>query len=1366
MGAQAARSTAHAPLGRACNNDFCSARIERIQLTAEGNAMKLRPEMPLHANTALSVAVLAVLSHAPAAEAQTTDTWSLGKSGLWNVATDWSAKVVPNNGTPGGATYNVDIVDGKSTVTLNINAAINDLTMGAGNVLAIPTGQSLTIVGPTIANAGSIQVDGGGGNNAILGLAGNLTLSGAGTLSLTSASGGGLAYIDQTANGVTLTNQSTIQGAGVIGNGGLALTNSGTIDATASASGAALVLNGGGNIANTGLLEATSGGTLSVQTNVTNTGAGALTASGTGSVVSLNGIGVAGGTLTATGGGALTSTGTTTLTGVTLASGTTYPIATGTETVLDGSFTNKGTVAINGGAGNNAILGLASNITLGTGLVTMNGAAGGGNAYIYQTANGVTLTNQSTIQGSGVIGNGGLAVTNSGTINANSAAGTAGILLNGGGNIANTGLLEATNGGTLSVATNVTNTGAGAITASGTGSVVSLDGVTVTGGTLTATGGGALTTPGTNTLAGVTVAAGTTYPIATGSTTVLDGSFANKGTIQLNGGNGNNAALEIGTNVSQGGTVTLSSASATGGGFAYIQQAANGLTLTNTGTTQGSGVIGNGGLGVVNATTGIIDANATGKNEVTQLYLNGGGGVTNKGLIEATNGDTLFVETAVVDTGGKITASGTGSTVSLIGANITGGTLTTSTGGAMTAAGSTTLNGVAIASGSTVSTATGNTTVLAGTINNAGTLVVSGGAGNNAALSLANSVTLTGGGSITLASASGGGAAYIEQGASGLTLTNTNDTIQGDGIIGNGGLTVANGGTISSNVSGGTLVLNGSGGLTNTGTLKVGSGALLQVTSGPFTNFSGTTLSGGNYNTSGTLEIDELGTAGGEIVTNAAGITLNGTTAKFVDAGAKSVLTKLASNTATGSFTVSGGATYTTAGNFNNLGTLAAGSGSTFAVTGKLANFSGTTLTGGTYTLGGILKFGGANVVTNDAAIALTDSTGELVNSTNSGNGLANFATNGTTGSFGLSGGANFTTVGAFTNDGTLSVGSGSTFKVNGALSNVSGGTLKLGTYAVSGTFEFAGANIVTNAANLSLSGSAAKVLNSTTNTSGLANFAANSATGVFSVASGANFTTAGAFTNAGALSIGTGTTFKTGGTTAFTQTAGSLADDGTLAAAGGVTLSAGTLAGVGSITGNLKSTGSVTPGDSTTKTGTLTDTGVFTQSTGGSLNIGIGGTTKFDALKSTTAVLGGTLNISELGGFVPTVGSTFKILNFNSETGTFATVNGLTINGTEKYTITYQPTDVLLTVVSGAAAVTPTASGAALAPSTRAGRLHVAYLGASEDGAARLTATLREFNAAHALATGQSIARGAAFSGQAKAKRLDSVDSSRRRGR
>ena len=104
---------------------------------------------------------------------------------------------------------------------------------------------------------------------------------------------------------------------------------------------------------------------------------------------------------------------------------------------------------------------------------------------------------------------------------------------------------------------------------------------------------------------------------------------------------------------------------------------------------------------------------------------------------------------------------------------------------------------------------------------------------------------------------------------------------------------------------------------------------------------------------------------------------------------------------------------------------------------------------------------------------------------------------------------------------------------------------------------------------------------------------------------------------------------------------------------------------------------------------------------------------TKFDALDTTTAVLGGTLNITS--GFTPTVGSTFKILNFGSETGTFATVNGLTINGTEAYTVTYQPTDVLLTVVSTPAArTTDTTQSAA---------------GSVEDRA-RVGAALRDFNA------------------------------------
>jgi hypothetical protein len=87
-------------------------------------------------------------------------------------------------------------------------------------------------------------------------------------------------------------------------------------------------------------------------------------------------------------------------------------------------------------------------------------------------------------------------------------------------------------------------------------------------------------------------------------------------------------------------------------------------------------------------------------------------------------------------------------------------------------------------------------------------------------------------------------------------------------------------------------------------------------------------------------------------------------------------------------------------------------------------------------------------------------------------------------------------------------------------------------------------------------------------------------------------------------------------------------------------------------------------------------------RNSGGSLDIGIGGTTstKFDALNATSAVLGG----------------------------------GLTINSSEEYTLIYQATDVLLTVVStaspasslGAAVQEFNARAASLAEAGRSDRM------------------------------------------------------------
>jgi hypothetical protein len=207
-----------------------------------------------------------------------------------------------------------------------------------------------------------------------------------------------------------------------------------------------------------------------------------------------------------------------------------------------------------------------------------------------------------------------------------------------------------------------------------------------------------------------------------------------------------------------------------------------------------------------------------------------------------------------------------------------------------------------------------------------------------------------------------------------------------------------------------------------------------------------------------------------------------------------------------------------------------------------------------------------------------------------------------------------------------------------------------------------------------------------------LTNFATNN--GAFALAGSRSFTTAGNFTNSGTFIVNTGSTFSLGGSGMFTQSGGTTTDNGLLSAPGAVNLQGGSLFGTGSITGALTSSsaGTIDPGTSSTATGILTDTGAYSQNSG-TLDISINGTkagTKYDQFNPTTASLSGTLNISRPTGFVPAIGSTFKIMNFTSETGTFATVNGLAINSSEHFTITYQGTDVLLTVVPGPADPTP----------------------------------------------------------------------------
>ena len=280
-------------------------------------------------------------------------------------------------------------------------------------------------------------MNGGAGNNGILDLTGATTLSGGGTMLLTTATGGGNAFVE--GNGETLTNADVIEGTGEIGNGSLAVINGSTIDADSSTGTATLILNGSGGITNAngatgGLLKATGGGTLEIDGIGVNNAGGAITANG-GTVEVINAT-IQGGTLNTLAGGTMESAGSdATLDGktqgaLTISTGSIYTASNGVTTDILGAITDKGTIQLNGGDGNNGILDLTGATTLsGGGVVTMTTASGGGAAFI--EGNSETLTNSDVIEGTGTIGNGSLALTSSGTIDANVSAGT--LTLNGSG---------------------------------------------------------------------------------------------------------------------------------------------------------------------------------------------------------------------------------------------------------------------------------------------------------------------------------------------------------------------------------------------------------------------------------------------------------------------------------------------------------------------------------------------------------------------------------------------------------------------------------------------------------------------------------------------------------------------------------------------------------------------------------------------------------------------------------------------------------------------------------------------------------------------------------------------------------------------
>lgn len=135
---------------------------------------------------------------------------------------------------------------------------------------------------------------------------------------------------------------------------------------------------------------------------------------------------------------------------------------------------------------------------------------------------------------------------------------------------------------------------------------------------------------------------------------------------------------------------------------------------------------------------------------------------------------------------------------------------------------------------------------------------------------------------------------------------------------------------------------------------------------------------------------------------------------------------------------------------------------------------------------------------------------------------------------------------------------------------------------------------------------------------------------------------------------------------------------------AGPVTVTSGELGGNGVIGGTVTNKSSVTPGDSA---GTLTFGGDYVQTSAGSLNIELGGTTpgtQHDVLVvSNTATLDGTLSVSFTNGYAGVANDSFTILTAATVNGTFATTNLPPLGGSDGWKVEYLAGAVVLSITN-----------------------------------------------------------------------------------
>ena len=833
----------------------------------------------------------------------TAYTWTgAAGDGNFNTPGNWSPA-----GVPGAADTVTISTSASSTITVPTNDAVQALTLGKLDTLAVSTGETFTVgngsAASTLAVAGTLSLNSTGYASALVVDATKLTLSGLGTILMGNGAANNLILAGAAGDLLSNTNDK-IMGAGQLGDGtALGFTNAAAGIVDANVSGQLVINTGSVTATNAGVFEATAGGGgLVLQTAVNNGTAGSIEANG--AEVFLNGATILGGTLSSTSG---------------------FSVQVQTNSALNGTanaVTNAGSLVVNpsetlsvlGTLNNTGVLSLQSNgydadVVFGaTGTLTSTVTlTGGGNVVLgdlvannrlYGGNAGDTLVNlNNVISGSGTIGAGQLILVNDGTISATGTNNALAIQTN---TFTNNGLLESTGTQGLILQSVITNSSTGVLASAG--GTVQLYGATVIGGTLTSSAGGSFAVTTQGTLQGVTNTG--IVEVNTGETLTLLGAFNNGNTVGLNSV-GYASDLIIGSptvTLIGGGTVVLGGNNTSD----RIYGAVTADTLDNVNNViEGSGQFGASQLTLINGAAGVIDANTA-----NGLTLQTGTTVINDGLIEATGAGTLALASTVDDSGGG-TILAAGADVFLNGGDVEGGLLLTTSTGTLVANGQTTLDGSAqaVTLKGTLEIATGETMTILGTITNDSTIGLNS-VGYASDLIIGSTlVTLNGGGTVVLTDNNTANRIYGVSGSN--ELDNVNNIVEGSGQLGAGQLTLVNGkaGVIDATGANYQLILSTGSVVVNDGLIEATGAAGLAISSTVDDSGGGTILASG-----GTVYLNGADIEGGLLATSGTGVasangqtTLDGSKQQVISSGTLEVVT---------------GETLTLLGTLDNTGTI------------------------------------------------------------------------------------------------------------------------------------------------------------------------------------------------------------------------------------------------------------------------------------------------------------------------------------------------------------------------------------------------------------------------------------------------------------